>query len=294
MSIQDLANFHYPVSDLFQRAVSELDFEPFRLSKEQIESFHELGYVADIKIFDEHQVDILRAELEEISDPRHPGNELFYEFHSNQSTDPQTVLFHSLGHWRISEAFHDALWNPAFVKPASQLLGNQSVRFWHDQLFCKPAGHGGVVAWHQDYSYWVRTVPMQHLTCWIGLDDATKENGCLNYIPESHKWGLLDRLELGGEMDALFTQLSDDQKESINPVPMELKKGHACFHHPLMVHGSYANQSDYGRRALVLNVFADGTYSNTDEVMLRGTDIRVPLGEPMAGQFFPLLYAMQD
>ena len=55
MSIQDLANFHYPVSDLFQRAASELDFEPFRLSKEQIESFHELGYVADIKIFDEHE-----------------------------------------------------------------------------------------------------------------------------------------------------------------------------------------------------------------------------------------------
>lgn len=50
---------------------------------------------------------------------------------------------------------------------------------------------------------------MQHLTCWIGLDDATTENGCLNYVPGSHKWGLLERLELGGEMDAIFEQLSD-------------------------------------------------------------------------------------
>jgi hypothetical protein len=37
--------------------------------------------------------------------------------------------------------------------PASQLLGGE-VRFWHDQIFYKPAHHGGVVIWHQDYSYW--------------------------------------------------------------------------------------------------------------------------------------------
>jgi len=34
--------------------------------------------------------------------------------------------------------FHDLLWNPAFLVPASQLLGGP-VHFWQDQLFCKPA-----------------------------------------------------------------------------------------------------------------------------------------------------------
>lgn len=288
--VKDLAEFHHPISDLFTKAVGEEDYQPFSLSAEQVEHFDEFGYVTNVKILEEEHVDALRAELDSITDSEHPGNELFYEFHSNQSTNPDTVLFHSLGHWRITESFHDALWNPAFVKPASQLLGNKAVRFWHDQLFCKPAGHGGVVAWHQDYSYWIRTVPMQHLTCWIGLDDATTENGCLNYIPGSHRWGLLERLELGGEMDALFEQLSDEQQAQIKPVPMELKKGHACFHHPLMIHGSYANQSDRSRRAMVLNVFADGTSSDTDDVMLRGTDIKVPKGDAMQGKFFPLLY----
>jgi hypothetical protein len=76
-------------------------------------------------------------------------------------------LFHALGAWRIAPGFHDLLWNPAFVMPAAQLLDGP-VRFWHDQLFCKPAQHGGVVAWHQDYSYWTRTQPMAHLSCWIG------------------------------------------------------------------------------------------------------------------------------
>ncbi|MFC3120163.1 phytanoyl-CoA dioxygenase family protein [Agaribacter flavus] len=290
MSIRDLADFHHPVSTLFAEIKSKIDYEPFALSKEQVEHFEEYGYVTNVKIYDEEQVDILRAELDKIQAPDHPARELFYEFHGNHSTNPDTVLFHSLGHWRISEAFHDALWNPAFTKPASQLLGDKPVRFWHDQLFCKPAGHGGVVAWHQDYSYWIRTVPMQHLTCWIGLDDASTENGCLNYVPSSHRWGLLKRLELGGEMDALFEQLDEEQRAQIKPVPMELKKGHACFHHPLMVHGSYENKSERSRRAMVLNVFADGTISDTDDIMLRGTDIRVPKGQPLNTKYFPLIY----
>lgn len=290
MSQKDLADFHYQVSDIFKKAVNEADYEPFSLSKEQIEHFEEYGYITNIKILEEEQVDILRAELEQIRDPEHPGRDLFYEYHGNQSTDPNTVLFHSLGHWRITPGFHDALWNPAFVKPASQLLGDKAIRMWHDQLFCKPAQHGGVVAWHQDYSYWVRTIPMQHLTCWIGLDDADTENGCLNYVPGSHRWGLLNRLELGGEMDAIFAQLTDEQRSQIKPVPMVLKKGHACFHHPLMLHGSFENKSQRSRRAMVLNVFADGTKSNTDDVMLRGTDIKVQKGKVLDNRYFPLLY----
>lgn len=294
MRENDLADFHHPVSDIFKKVVSEADLEPYRLSNEQLEYFEEFGYLANVKILEEDQVDILRKELDEITNPKHPGHDLFYEFHSNQSTDPDTVLFHSLGHWRIADGFHDALWNPAFVKPASQLLGDKAIRMWHDQLFCKPAGHGGVVAWHQDYSYWIRTAPMQHLTCWIGLDDASVENGCLNYIPGSHRWGLLNRLELGGEMEAIFEQLKDEQQAQIKPVPMELKKGHACFHHPLMLHGSFANKSERSRRAMVLNVFADGTASDTDDIMLRGTDIRVPKGQPLNLKYFPLLYAGPD
>lgn len=290
MNQSDLANYHHQVSDIFKKALNESDYEPFALTKEQIEHFEEFGYLTNVKILEEEQVDTLRLELDQIRDPEHPNRDLFYEYHGNHSTDPSTVLFHSLGHWRITPGFHDALWNPAFVKPASQLLGDKAIRLWHDQLFCKPAGHGGVVAWHQDYSYWIRTVPMQHLTCWIGLDDADTENGCLNYVPGSHRWGLLNRLELGGEMDAIFEQLTDEQKAQIKPEPMILKKGHACFHHPLMLHGSFENKSTRSRRAMVLNVFADGTKSDTDDIMLRGTDIKIPKGQPLDSRYFPLLY----
>lgn len=289
MQINDLAEHHSLISDLFDFPKSPEEWETFKISADQVEHFNEYGYVSGIKLLDEDQIIRLQEDLEELMDPKHPAHSLFYEFHSNESKDEDSVLFHSLGHWRITEGFHDVLWNPAFVMAAYQLLGERAVRFWHDQLFYKPAKHGGVVAWHQDYSYWTRTVAMQHLTCWTGLDDATEENGCLFYVPKSHKWGLLDAPELAGDMEGLLDYLTEAQRKEFKPVPIPLKKGFATFHHPLMVHGSYENRSERPRRAFVLNVFADGTVSNTNDELLKGVP-PIPEGHKMEGKFFPLLF----
>ncbi len=287
---RDLSQHHQLLGDLFPNLSPEEAWESYKLPEDKIQFFHEHGYLSHVKILETEQVDRLRLELEQLRDPNHPKHDLFYEFHSNESTDPNTVLFHSLGHWRISEGFHDVLWNPRFVVAASQLLGNKAVRFWHDQLFCKPAKHGGVVAWHQDYSYWTRTTPMQHLTCWVGLDDATVENGCLHYIPGSHRWELLDRIDLAGDMESLKDHLTEGQKAQYDQkVAIEMPKGYGTFHHPLMVHGSYENYAEQSRRAFVLNVFADGTRSNSDEELLQGVP-PIAKGKEMQGQFFPLLY----
>jgi ectoine hydroxylase-related dioxygenase (phytanoyl-CoA dioxygenase family) len=287
---QDLSKIHQLVSDLFNYPTSPAEWDQYRLTEQQVAFFQENGYLANIKLLEEWQVAALNEELAAILNPGHPGHALFYEFHSNESADPQGVLFHALGAWRITPGLHDVLWNPAFVMAASQLLGERPVRFWHDQLFCKPAHHGGVVAWHQDYSYWTRTIPRQHLTCWTGLDDATVENGCLYYVPGSHRWGLLEKPELAGDMTGLMAWLTDEQKQQFQPIPIEMQKGYGAFHHPLLVHGSYANRSERPRRAFVVNVFADGTQSNTDSQLLAGVPV-IPTGSKMEGQFFPLLYA---
>ncbi len=286
----DLSKHHQLLSDMFPKLSPAEAWEKYKLSDEQVSFFNTYGYLAGVKVLEDNQIEKLLMELEEIRDPSHPRNYLFYEFHTNESKDLNAVLFHSLGHWRITPGFHDILWNPAFVVAASQLLGNKAVRFWHDQLFYKPAHHGGVVAWHQDYSYWQRTLPMQHLTCWVALDDVTMENGCLCYIPKSHAWGLLDKPELAGDMEGLLQFLNEDQKKQFeSKVPVEMKKGYAAFHHPLLVHGSYANKSSRPRRAFVLNVFADGTYSDSDGELLKGVPA-IPKGKKLEGQFFPLLF----
>jgi hypothetical protein len=285
--MEDLSVHHRPVGTLFPRPETRQQWACYRLSDEQVSFYGREGYLPGIRVLSDSQVDALREELECLFDPKHPGHGLFYEYHSNESKDPNTVLFHALGAWRISPGFHDLLWNPAFTVAACQLLGG-AVRFWHDQLFCKPPHHGGVVAWHQDYSYWTRTQPMAHLTCWIGLDDATADNGCVHYVPGSHHWPLLPITGLAGGMEAIHSVLTEEQKTQFKPVAAELKKGYATFHHPLMVHGSFANATDRPRRAAVVNVFLDGTRSASDHPLLHGVP-PIPNGQLMDGQFFPLL-----
>ena len=285
---RDLSTQHASLGTLFTDEQLVSDSTGYEISAEQIEFFNEYGYLEGIRILEQDQIENLLDELPRLMDPQNPSHDLFYEFNSNESADPDKILFHALGSWRISPAFHDLLWHPAFVVPASQLLGG-AVRFWHDQLFCKPAHDGGVVIWHQDYSYWTRTKPMAHLTCWIGLDDSTTENGCLHYVPGSHKWNLLPREDFANDMDKIKEALTEDQMREFKPVPIELKKGECSFHHPMMVHGSFANTSDRPRRAAVINVIRDGVVSDSDEPLLAGVPV-VPRGTKLDGQFFPLLY----
>jgi ectoine hydroxylase-related dioxygenase (phytanoyl-CoA dioxygenase family) len=289
MNGQDLSQFHQPINDLFVSSASEGEREQWKLSAEQIAFFHEFGYVTGPKILNDAQIDQLRSELATITEPGHSGSEFWYEYNSNESPDPDRVLFHALGAWRITPAFHDILWNVAFTTPASQLLGG-SVRFWHDQLFCKPAMHGGVVAWHQDYSYWTRTKPMAHLTCWIGLDDSTVDNGCVYYVPGSHRWDLLPITGLAGNMDAIKGVLNPEQWQQFNRyVPIELKAGECVFHHPLTIHGSFENRTPNPRRAVVINTVLDGVRSESNEPLLAGIPV-IPPGQALGGQFFPMLY----
>jgi ectoine hydroxylase-related dioxygenase (phytanoyl-CoA dioxygenase family) len=288
---EDLSKYHQPIGGLLGRggaAESAGNWASYKLSQEQVDFFHENGYLSGVRILTDEQVEILRGELEFLMTPGHQGREFFHEYHSNESAEPNRVLFHALGAWRVKPGFHDLLWNPAFLVPASQLLGG-AVRFWHDQLFCKPARHGGVVAWHQDYSYWTRTTPLAHLTCWIGLDDSTRANGCLHYVPGSHKWPDLPKGVLAGDLESSRRSLPEELQEKFKPVAIELRKGEASFHHARTMHGSGANDTPKPRRATVINVFLDGVKSNSDEPLLAGVPV-IPRGEWMGGQFFPMLF----
>ncbi|SDD72584.1 phytanoyl-CoA dioxygenase family protein [Niabella drilacis] len=292
-AVTDLAAYGSPITDLFEQPQTAEEWQPYILGEEQVRRFERDGFISGIRVLTEAQVDVLNTELTKMQSISAEEKQLFYHYESNESENPDQVLFHAIGGWRVTPGFHDLIWSPAFRMAAYQLLGS-SFRMFHDQLFCKPAKHGGVVAWHQDYSYWTFTKPMHHITCWIGLDDATKENGCLYYVPGSHKWGLLPITGLAGDMDAVRAVLDAGQLEAFdNKVANELPRGYASFHHPLMMHGSYANVSDRPRRAVVLNAMDARTAGNTanyERLDALHSFPEMPQDQILDSRFFPLLF----
>jgi ectoine hydroxylase-related dioxygenase (phytanoyl-CoA dioxygenase family) len=323
--VADLSFISKPIGDLFgQLPVNPDDYSQYLLSEDQISFYKANGYLTQVRVLTDEQCNRILDEYKKFllwnnNNNQENGNgkndadrldfpekKLLYEYHSNQSNDPNNVVTHMLGHWRISPLFHDLIFIPTVTVPASQLLAAfhpskqtlMPVQFWHDQLFAKPPYYGGQVAWHQDYSYWTRTEPMQHITVHVALDDQTEENGTVHYVPGSHLW---HRIQDGKEvplpitdidftdMDSIRKVLTEEEAQKFQPLPSLLKKGHASFHHPLTIHGSFPNRTSSPRRAAVLNYFVEGTRSNTDEPLLNGIPI-IHRGEPLNSRFFPLVF----
>ena len=283
-----LERHHAPVTELFPRVVGG-DRDPYSLAPEQVRFFGENGYVKGGRVLDEAQIAALRTGLEAIRQGENRRTGELYEIDEDYRSAPEKNVFHFLGAWLIDDAFHDLLFHPAITVKAAQLLGVEHVRFWHDQVFYKPPRHPGVVTWHQDYSYWTRSAPPGHVTCWIGLDDSTLENGCVHFVPGSHGWGLLPRISLTKDMDAVKDFLTAEQAEAFRPEPMVLKAGECTFHHSHTVHGSYGNGSDVPRRGVVLNLMKPDTRSaDGSSALLKGVPV-VPEGRVIEGDFFPLV-----
>ena len=94
--MRDLSTNHGFVSDLFDKPSRREDWEKYRLSDDQVEFYRENGYVAGIRMLNYKQIEVLRNEVMALVDPKHPGNKLLYQFTSNESADPQKILFHGI------------------------------------------------------------------------------------------------------------------------------------------------------------------------------------------------------
>jgi ectoine hydroxylase-related dioxygenase (phytanoyl-CoA dioxygenase family) len=151
-----------------------------------------------------------------------------------------------------------------------------------------------VVPWHQDYSYWTRAIPPNHITINIVLDDATLESGCVHYVPGSHKWGLLPKVPFAGDMDSVKEAFPADLQTAFRPVAATGKAGQASFHHSHTLHGSYQNSSDRPRRAVVLNYMgAETRCADGSQPLLKGVPV-IPEGEIIQGDYFPIVLDLDD
>ena len=272
----------------FGRLARAHDVERLHLTPAQCAAYERDGFVGPVPVLDAAQVTELRRRVDDIRARLPELAPRLYEVEQGYQDAPDRVVCHFLGGWRVDPWLHDLVFAPAVTVPLAQLLGVRQLRFWHDQVFYKPPRHPGVVPWHQDYSYWTRATPARHITLNVMLDDADEDNGCVHFVPGSHRWGLLPKAPFDGDMDAVRGVLTDDQRRAFRPRPMPLRAGCASIHHSHTLHGSSANRSDRPRRAVVLNYMAADTLcGDGTRPLLRGVP-RIAAGARIDGEFFPI------
>lgn len=136
----------------------------------------------------------------------------------------------------------DSRWAP-IVLP---LLGTGDARLYWEQAVSKPPQARTELPWHQDNGY-TPLIPEEYVTCWLALDDANLDNGCLWLIPASHDSGT-KRHDNGGS--GPFRVGHSGPAEDGMAVPVSL--GSVLVFSSLIMHRSGPNVTDGSRRAWII------------------------------------------
>ncbi len=254
-----------PTAEELSRVERDLRFhpstveDPRTLTRENVTRFNRDGYLMGIRIFSDDEIAEIRRYFDALlAQTLAAGG------------DSYSISTAHLTHARV----YDLLTDPRLVARVTDLLG-ENVIGWGSHFFCKMPGDGKRVAWHQDASYWPLT-PSKAVTIWLAIDDASVENACMRYIPQTHTLGHLTyRLSETDDANVL-TQTVEGIEKLQPPVDVELRAGEISMHSDLLLHGSEANQSTRRRCGLTLRYcpvdVRAGLGWNAKGVVISGSD----------------------
>lgn len=162
------------------------------------------------------------------------------------------------------DGMREILLDPRLGELAATLAGVDGIRVWHDQALYKPPW-GNPTAWHLDNPYWSFS-SRDALSIWVALDDATLANGCMWYLPGTHKIARYDNVGIGHKMADLFKAYPEWR--TMESVGCPCPAGSAVFHNGLVAHGAGANMTPRPRRAMTCAYMPDGATFNGQKNVL--------------------------
>ncbi|PPL02734.1 phytanoyl-CoA dioxygenase family protein [Parapedobacter indicus] len=130
----------------------------------------------------------------------------------------------------------------------SKALFGNDMELDFDMLINKAPGTNTPTPWHQDAAYWITLPDKRAVSCWLALDEATIDNGCMWYVPKSHLQPLRVHRPMSVKGGALVCDA--DEEEGI---PIQIKPGTGIFHHGATLHYSRGNATSSQRRAFIIN-----------------------------------------
>ena len=246
------------------------------LTSEQMAGYEELGFVHSIPILTPEEVRYYHDHVEKTWSalggrvPRADALHLFFRWAWDLATHP-----------RLLDCLEDVI-GPVIV-------------LRHTRIFYKYPQSEAWVGWHQD-GYTERLSDGQVPAIWLGLTDATVENGCLRVVPRSHRLGILSHRSRENQHDLANSGISGpgpgsvagrDRDPSVEPAKLAerldapfdvvMEAGEMSFHHPLALHGSNPNASAEPRIGLSATYCTPGLHRNgTPAALVRGSVGPVP------------------
>ncbi|MCZ6632968.1 MAG: phytanoyl-CoA dioxygenase family protein, partial [bacterium] len=159
--------------------------------------------------------------------------------------------------WTDFPAIKPYAFDPALAESARRLSQSKHVRIYHDHAMVKPPGQESrQTNWHQDAPYWPMD-PVGSLSAWIAVDNVTIENGCLHFVPGSHKFGKQEGIQLAEEGDSIVDKMKERGHEVPEPISVEMPAGGVTFHHGCNFHFAGPNRTDQPRRAFAIIYIPD-------------------------------------
>lgn len=227
---------------------------PTSLSHEQLKHYREEGFLVVPELFDPESLRVADDAIDELTeravqDPANLANVLELESETiGGRRIPRRIYNPFLAH----EGFRSIATHEKLLGCIEDLVG-PNIDCQHSKLNLKPARVGSVVEWHQDLPFFPHTND-DLVTTLIYLDEATKNNGCLQVMPRMHG-RYLEHVDENGYFTGMISE-----KLNATPVPLEGQAGSVIFMHPLTPHGSLPNTSPNSRRTLIFEFRASDSF----------------------------------
>jgi len=228
----------------------EVDFA-VDLTADEVARFHEQGFVAIARIAPDEELAWLGRLYDKLFEERTEAvRGGYFDLVRTYDADGEDLLPQIL----MPEQAAPALKRTAFWRNgrrlAAQLLdvAEGDLRGW-GHMIRKPARIGEALPWHQDEAYWDPALVYTALGCWMPLDAATPESGCMRFIPGSHRGGILPHRHVGDDPNVHGLYCSPPPEALARAVAAPTPAGGAVLHNCRTLHSSGPNVSPNVRRA---------------------------------------------
>jgi len=224
---------------------------PSELSENQRSFLDRFGYLAIDRITTPADVAAIRTEIERLFH-RKAGYEegMFFDFAGSEASDGSFNVPQMCGPHRFAPALLNTEFYRNALSIARQVLGPDA-KLTQDHVIMKPAGSAGPTPWHQDEAFGDPGLDYHEISFWLALQDVDEINGCMSFVPGSHRRGVVPHAHSGGDPKVHAVDCSAAFDPAL-AVSCPLPAGGCTLHTTTTIHGAGPNRSAAPRWAYVV------------------------------------------